>query len=75
MKCKNPHCTRQNFIPVIEGKYIIGVTCGNCGARYSEWEIEIKEEVNRDGYWNSVFWATSKEKTLDKPDTEDSVCE
>ena len=63
MKCKNPHCNNQNFIPVIEGKYIIGLTCGSCGARYSEWEIEIKEEVNREGYWNSVFWTTSTDKT------------
>jgi len=56
MKCKNPHCNRTNFIPVLEKDILIGVKCDNCGAIYSEYEIEICKELDREGYWNSVVW-------------------
>lgn len=70
MKCKNPHCKRMRFIPILEGDIMIGVKCESCCARYSEFELEIKDEVNREGYWNSVFmlpltreeWEKFKEK-------------
>ena len=60
MKCKNPHCNSSNFIPVLERDIIRGITCASCGARYSEYEVEIKKEVNREGYWNSVVWTAEK---------------
>ena len=61
MICKNPHCQGKQFIAVIEeNQTLIGVKCNNCGARYSSDEIEIKESVNREGYWNSVKWGIKK---------------
>jgi len=63
MKCKNPHCQSPVFVPVIELDDIhrlVGVKCRNCGARYSIEEIEIKKEVNREGFWNSVKWGIAK---------------
>lgn len=58
MKCKNPHCVASNFIPVVELKNsrLKGLECDNCGAIYSEDEIEIKKSVNREGRWNSAIW-------------------
>ena len=64
MKCKNPHCKSTNFIPLLEDGIIRGITCKNCGARYSEYEVDIKDEVNREGFWNSVVWKAELKDTV-----------
>ncbi len=57
MKCKNPHCTGKTFIAVTEeNQRLVGVKCFNCNARYSIDEIKILDEIDRDGFWNSVKW-------------------
>lgn len=56
MKCKNPHCEERNFVPVIEmdKNILIGIKCCNCGARYTENDLEIK--INREEFGSSVRW-------------------